>query len=75
MCQDAISWGVMACVRLTEDDTTSSSRIFLKYLFQVREGWGGGVGGGAPRWGVEDSEGSGYIPRGLTCSGRAHAAV
>lgn len=53
MCQDAISWGVMACVRLTEDDTTSSSRIFLKYLFQVREGWGGGVGGGAPRWGLK----------------------
>ena len=34
--QDAISWGVLECVQLTEDDTTSSSRIFLKYLFQVR---------------------------------------
>lgn len=31
---DAISWGVLACIRLTEDDTTSSSRIFIKYLFQ-----------------------------------------
>lgn len=27
---DAISWRVLAPVRLTEDDTTSSSRIFLK---------------------------------------------
>jgi pre-mRNA-splicing factor CWC22 len=33
---DAISWGVLGCIRLTEDDTTSSSRIFIKYLFQVR---------------------------------------
>jgi pre-mRNA-splicing factor CWC22 len=32
---DAISWGVLGCIRLTEDDTTSSSRIFIKYLFQV----------------------------------------
>ncbi|KAF7065553.1 hypothetical protein CFC21_071647 [Triticum aestivum] len=33
---NAISWrGVLAgCVRLTEEDTTSSSRMFLKVLFQ-----------------------------------------
>jgi hypothetical protein len=46
MAQDAVSWGVLGCVRLTEDDTTSSSRIFLKYLFQVGVVlffWGGGT--------------------------------
>jgi hypothetical protein len=26
---------VLRCIRLTEEDTTSSSRIFIKYLFQV----------------------------------------
>jgi MA3 domain len=31
---DAISWEVLSCVRLTEDDTNSSSRIFIKILFQ-----------------------------------------
>ncbi|GFS20273.1 pre-mRNA-splicing factor CWC22-like protein [Elysia marginata] len=31
---DAISWGVLSVVKLTEDDTTSASRIFLKILFQ-----------------------------------------
>lgn len=31
---DALPWHVLACVRLTEEDTTSSSRIFLKFLFQ-----------------------------------------
>ena len=31
---DAISWSVLACIRLTEEDTTSSSRIFIKILFQ-----------------------------------------
>jgi hypothetical protein len=35
LANDAISWGVLQCIRLTEDDTTSSSRIFIKYLFQV----------------------------------------
>lgn len=34
--QDAISWAVMDTIRLTQDDTTSSSRIFIKILFQVR---------------------------------------
>lgn len=32
---DAISWDVMKHIRLTEADTTSSSRIFIKILFQV----------------------------------------
>jgi pre-mRNA-splicing factor CWC22 len=32
---DAITWGVLSDIRLTEDDTTSSSRIFIKILFQV----------------------------------------
>lgn len=31
---DAISWNVFCLVKLTEEDTTSSSRIFLKILFQ-----------------------------------------
>ena len=33
---DAISWAVLSDIRLTEDDTTSSSRIFIKILFQVQ---------------------------------------
>jgi pre-mRNA-splicing factor CWC22 len=32
---DAITWAVLDHIRLTEDDTTSSSRIFIKILFQV----------------------------------------
>lgn len=35
MATDAISWGVLQVIRLTEEDTTSSSRIFIKILFQV----------------------------------------
>jgi pre-mRNA-splicing factor CWC22 len=31
---DAISWEVLECVHLNEDETTSSSRIFIKILFQ-----------------------------------------
>ncbi|CAK1603581.1 unnamed protein product [Parnassius mnemosyne] len=31
---DSISWEVMECVRLNEEDTTSSSRIYIKILFQ-----------------------------------------
>ncbi|CAK9840566.1 splicing factor Cwf22 [Schizosaccharomyces pombe] len=31
---DSIGWEVYDCVRLTEDDTTASSRIFLKIMFQ-----------------------------------------
>ena len=33
---DSISWQVLDSIRITEDDTTSSSRIFIKILFQVR---------------------------------------
>ena len=35
---DAISWGVLQCIRITEEETTSSSRIFIKFLFQVGGG-------------------------------------
>lgn len=31
---DSISWGVLSCIKLSEDDTTSSNRIFIKILFQ-----------------------------------------
>ena len=31
---DAIGWDVMSVIKLNEDDTTSSSRIFIKILFQ-----------------------------------------
>lgn len=32
---DALPWHVLAYIRLTEDDTSSSSRIFIMYIFQV----------------------------------------
>jgi len=31
---DAIGWAVLSVIKLNEDDTTSSSRIFIKILFQ-----------------------------------------
>merc|ERR1712176_887825 len=31
---DAITWEVLSVIKLNEDDTTSSSRIFIKILFQ-----------------------------------------
>lgn len=31
---DAISWAVLAHIKLNEEDTTSSSRVFIKILFQ-----------------------------------------
>mmetsp|Transcript_21289 Transcript_21289/g.46197 ORF Transcript_21289/g.46197 Transcript_21289/m.46197 type:complete len:612 (+) Transcript_21289:2-1837(+) len=31
---DSISWGVLSCIHLNEDETTSSSRIFIKILVQ-----------------------------------------
>ncbi|KAI0700515.1 hypothetical protein C8T65DRAFT_811788 [Cerioporus squamosus] len=38
---DAISWNVFDCIKLTEDDTTSSSRIFIKILFtEITESMG-----------------------------------
>ncbi len=30
---DSISWGVLECIHLNEDETTSSSRVFIKNLF------------------------------------------
>merc|ERR1711870_220147 len=38
---DAISWSILAGVRITEETTTSSSRIFIKVIFQeLSEQWG-----------------------------------
>ncbi len=34
MATDSISWVVLECVRMNEDDTTSSSRIFVKIMMQ-----------------------------------------
>lgn len=31
---DSIGWNVFDCIKLNEDDTTSSSRVFIKILFQ-----------------------------------------
>lgn len=31
---DAIPWTVLDCIKLNEDETTSSSRVFIKILFQ-----------------------------------------
>ena len=31
---NAIDWGVLKCINLTQEDTTSSGRIFIKILFQ-----------------------------------------
>lgn len=41
LAQDAIPWSVLDVVKMNEDDTTSSSRIFIKIMFQeVTEGMG-----------------------------------
>lgn len=38
---DGLPWSVLEIIRITEDDTTSSSRIFIKILFQdLAEGLG-----------------------------------
>ena len=34
MYSDSIHWDIMTCVKLNEEDTSSASRIFLKYLLQ-----------------------------------------
>ncbi|EAU81980.2 pre-mRNA-splicing factor CWC22 [Coprinopsis cinerea okayama7 len=34
LASDAIAWTVFECVKMNEDDTTSSSRIFIKILMQ-----------------------------------------
>jgi pre-mRNA-splicing factor CWC22 len=31
---DSISWAALSCIKVTEEDTTSSSRIFLKIMMQ-----------------------------------------
>merc|ERR1712176_1321439 len=37
----AISWAILGQVRITEETTTSSSRIFVKVIFQeLSEQWG-----------------------------------
>lgn len=41
LASDSLSWVVLQCVRLTEEDTTASSRIFLKILLnEVMESMG-----------------------------------
>ena len=41
LANDAISWNVMNCIRLTEEDTTSSSRIFVKIMLgEIQEAMG-----------------------------------
>ncbi|TFY82661.1 hypothetical protein EWM64_g1354 [Hericium alpestre] len=34
LANDAISWAVLRCIKLNEDSTTSSSRIFIKIMMQ-----------------------------------------
>jgi hypothetical protein len=48
-------------IHLTEDDTTSSSRIFIKILFQVC-GWVGGLAGGAEGAGLAAESVLGWVP-------------
>jgi pre-mRNA-splicing factor CWC22 len=41
LASDAISWNAMGCVKLTEEDTTSSSRIFVKIMLtEMQESMG-----------------------------------
>ena len=41
LANDAISWNAMGCIRLTEEDTTSSSRIFVKIMLgEIQESMG-----------------------------------
>lgn len=38
---DAVSWGLFQTIKITEETTTSSSRIFIKVIFQeLSEQWG-----------------------------------
>ncbi|THH21083.1 hypothetical protein EW146_g415 [Bondarzewia mesenterica] len=34
LANDAVSWAVLDCIKINEDDTTSSSRIFVKIMMQ-----------------------------------------
>ena len=41
LANDAISWNAMGCIKLTEEDTTSSSRIFVKLMLgEIQESMG-----------------------------------
>jgi pre-mRNA-splicing factor CWC22 len=41
LANDALSWNSMSCIKLTEEDTTSSSRIFVKIMLgEVQESMG-----------------------------------
>ncbi|KAI0565554.1 Initiation factor eIF-4 gamma MA3 [Gracilaria domingensis] len=41
LAEEAISWNILEVVRIVEEETTASSRTFLKYLFQqLRENMG-----------------------------------
>ncbi|KAF9647287.1 MIF4G-domain-containing protein [Thelephora ganbajun] len=41
LASDAISWNAMGCIKLTEEDTTSSSRIFVKIMLgEMQESMG-----------------------------------
>ena len=41
LASDAISWNAMGCIKLTEEDTTSSSRIFIKVMLgEIQESMG-----------------------------------
>merc|ERR1711879_1027220 len=38
---DAVSWGLFQTIKITEETTTSSSRIFIKVIFrELSEQWG-----------------------------------
>ena len=32
---DSLNWSVFQCIRITEDDTTSGNRIYIKILFET----------------------------------------
>jgi len=41
LANDALSWNAMGCIKLTEEDTTSSSRIFVKLMLtEMQESMG-----------------------------------
>jgi pre-mRNA-splicing factor CWC22 len=38
---DALPWSIFSCIKLSEEETTSSSRIYLKFLFLELSEWTG----------------------------------
>lgn len=36
--RQALPWDILSYIRLTEEDTSSSARIFIKIIFQVKRG-------------------------------------